>query len=1451
MKKKKRFRFLTVVLATVMFVMLSLNTYAASGNAVTKDGLTAQLCTDKDSYKLNESVKATVQVDNHTGREVFVFTSVNVPEGATLLSDNVAFDVLLQDDETWTIPEEVIFTAGKVTTTNTVTAGGTATATGDNMQAGFYVILTFLAVCGLITLFVYGKNKTTWLSMFLCLAMISGLALAAVPVQAADVSGDMNLSCSIQVDGKDTEVSATVSYVIYEDAHEEEEAEVTNSGESTESSETTEASDSSETTEAGDTSESTEASDSEDVSESTEPSAPTEPSESSEPELPEGVIFDLTFDSLTTMDGMITTGGGYKIANVSLTSELDHTTGNGQALKLTNRTHNYDRVKIINALADAVIGETYVISAWVYSDKTVDNIALNGYYSGWEKNFTRQMDVKAGEWVKVEFEYTHQEYVDKNDATVIPTDISIEQCGAQGARTEFYIDDIQIVKGKLPEEGPLVPITEREDKRPTPDTTYTDLGNTYEDLIFYDREITEKELTSDGMFALLPENPQIMADNDVMLNYKLLKGPEYTEITVVDVPAEDGMPFTKAIRADVKVETEHSYDTQLELESLDPNTFEDGDNMLIVFYMRTIDVDNESATGEVQLIVEQEEAPNDKLFKESVTTMKGTGWKKVYLPFTARTDFTRLCIRLGFNIQTVEFGGYQILNYEQDVTIDQLPSDTIMINTNLDELFDKDVQWRKEAWDRIEDIRKGNIQIVVKDSAGNVIPNAEITVDMYDHEFEWGTAINDRILSNEKYKEAVSIFFNTAVLENEHKMARYLRDTTGAARKQIDAAKALGLKNFRGHVLLWDKPITDIYDAATDSYISQNSITEELMRLTLTGISAREANDTAAFAESEALINDYIKNNVINRIVGDFKGELCDWDVVNEPIVNHQLQGMYGYDMMKNWFDWVKEVDPNATRYINECRIVGVPENGTLDAFKAILDKMVEANVDFEGIGVQGHFSTFTSPKAFYDELVELAAYGKRLKITEFDCSLGMHVQDEEAEASFVRDIMLLAYSMEQMDGFLLWGFTDASHWLKNAVIFDADYKLKLSGEQYMDLVYNKWWTQEEGTTDANGTYSVDGYYGDYLITAEADGKTVTVDAQHYKNDESKNTFEIILKDADDNSESTEPSEPTEPTEENIIYSQDFEEISDDLIGKGGDYKKDNITLTSDVVSNGKCIKATGRDANSDRVKILGALENAEPGKTYTISARVYAETAAENVIIGGYTSSTWMNQVSLEDYFDLEAKTWTDISVQYKHTDSTVTDIAIETASGSTVTQTLFIDDVKVTEKTDGGTYGSVIFEESFDTITLLSDIAKAAGGTSLNKCSIVNELDKTTESGHSFKMIDRTANAHRIKFLDALSGAEIGKTYKISVWVQLPSDTSYAVHLGVYKDSGEFVESGSEANLTANTWTKITWEYTHNNSDIKHVGVESKNPGNATGDVPKIIYIDDITITEVAKTE
>ena len=98
---------------------------------------------------------------------------------------------------------------------------------------------------------------------------------------------------------------------------------------------------------------------------------------------------------------------------------------------------------------------------------------------------------------------------------------------------------------------------------------------------------------------------------------------------------------------------------------------------------------------------------------------------------------------------------------------------------------------------------------------------------------------------------------------------------------------------------------------------------------------------------------------------------------------------------------------------------------------------------------------------------------------------------------------------MEQMDGFLMWGFWDGSHWLDNAPMFDINWNLKKTGEQYIDLVYNKWCTQENGKTDADGVYTTKGYYGDYLITASKDGITKTVDTKCYKGND--NTVVITL----------------------------------------------------------------------------------------------------------------------------------------------------------------------------------------------------------------------------------------------------------------------------------------------------------------------------------------------------
>ena len=204
--KTRYVRLVTLLLVIVMLLALSMNVMAARSDAVTQDGLTVQIFTDKDSYKHGESVKVTVQVDNHSGKKVSILTKINVPESTTLASQSATFKANLQENENWSTPGEVLF---RVNSADTNTP-----ATGDNAHVVLWSVLMALTLCCAIVLIVFCKKKAIWFSIILCVVMVGCLIHVAIPVQASDISGSVDVSCTIQVEGKNVDVSATVSYVI-------------------------------------------------------------------------------------------------------------------------------------------------------------------------------------------------------------------------------------------------------------------------------------------------------------------------------------------------------------------------------------------------------------------------------------------------------------------------------------------------------------------------------------------------------------------------------------------------------------------------------------------------------------------------------------------------------------------------------------------------------------------------------------------------------------------------------------------------------------------------------------------------------------------------------------------------------------------------------------------------------------------------------------------------------------------------------------------------------------------------------------------------------------------------------------------------------------------------------------------------------------------------------------
>ena len=779
-------------------------------------------------------------------------------------------------------------------------------------------------------------------------------------------------------------------------------------------------------------------------------------------------IFTLNFDNLTSFQNNtdFITGAAYDGKNVSLSKDVDHTTGTGQSLKMANRTKADHRVKFKNAFKNAEVGKSYIVSAYVYAPKEAANVGLGAYSDTGTANayspvVSKEVSLQANTWTKIAFDYV---YEDENISQV-----GIDQRPASStAAPTLYIDDVKVCEGSLASDA-----SDQTDSRFTveevvnghrPVPTDFETGKSYDDLIYFGYGSGK---TTDEIIAALPEG-QTMVDDELLFK-KAAEKPktDYGTIETVDVTDQ---PFAKALRVTVDKLPPFPYNFQIDMGSPLEGKGTDGDICLLKVYMRTISGGNdESQNGKIQVVIEANDKINTKKVTGDVTN--GSTWNVAYFPFTYETNYTRATIRLGYYLQTVEIGGYEIINYGKNVTLDDMPTSMGSIPT-----LEKDAEWRKEAWDRIQKIRKGDINVIVKDSEGNPVSNAKVDVNMYEHEFNFGAAVNPGVSTDVKQASVVQKNFNSIVPENNTKWVTYENDPA-KTKEMLKKLSELGIKNMRGHVLVWDR------DYINNEFVENTAIPKQLWELEKSG--------------TKIEIQAYIKNH-INQITSDLSEYITEWDTLNEACNNRYLQNKYGDTIVKEWFDMAREALGNdIPLYYNDFK--------TNDELFTQLDKMVKSNVEFDGIGLQSHYSSVVDLEdviALYDKLDE--KYGKRLKITEYDFA----TNDPILQANYTRDLMIASFAQESFDGFIMWGYKGGTG--ERFVMYDDNWNEKPGLTIWQDLIYNKWWTDESGSTSQDGSFKTRGFYGDYDITVTTeDGRTKTVSVPCHKNND--NTITITM----------------------------------------------------------------------------------------------------------------------------------------------------------------------------------------------------------------------------------------------------------------------------------------------------------------------------------------------------
>ena len=293
------------------------------------------------------------------------------------------------------------------------------------------------------------------------------------------------------------------------------------------------------------------------------------------------------------------------------------------------------------------------------------------------------------------------------------------------------------------------------------------------------------------------------------------------------------------------------------------------------------------------------------------------------------------------------------------------------------------------------------------------------------------------------YESTLKANFNIVVAENEMKF-----DATEPSRGSFSFTKGDKLMAYaaangmqvRGHALAWHSQVP--------SWVS--TLAQQV--------------ESAGGSARDTLLS--VLKTHIDSVVGHYKGKIREWDVVNEAINDNGTHGWrsegsvwyqyIGRDFIDSAFVWAHKADPDAKLYYNDYALEWGMGTGTKAqfAYDSIAVRLKNAGIYITGIGTQTHIqNTHTSTPSNLRTLAsKLKSIGMTMQITELDIgfALGTAISDADyaAQGHLYRQFMDLFLEAENMEAFVIWGFSDKYSWLKdqskyNGLIFDSSFAKK------------------------------------------------------------------------------------------------------------------------------------------------------------------------------------------------------------------------------------------------------------------------------------------------------------------------------------------------------------------------------------------------------------------------
>lgn len=209
------------------------------------------------------------------------------------------------------------------------------------------------------------------------------------------------------------------------------------------------------------------------------------------------------------------------------------------------------------------------------------------------------------------------------------------------------------------------------------------------------------------------------------------------------------------------------------------------------------------------------------------------------------------------------------------------------------------------------------------------------------------------------------------------------------------------------------------------------------------GITNKEGNPVT---RDEAI--EQLKDHIYN-VVGQYKGEIYSWDVLNEAIRDGaklpengdwtqclretQWTRSIGPEYVAMAFRFAHEADPDALLYYND---YGLNDVNKSEIVAAMVTDLRSQGVPIHGIGMQGHYNTGTSLDSVRDSLERFSQIeGIVVSVTELDVGVpntnGMlSAKNEKKQALFYANLFnIYKEYADLIERVTFWGYRDDTSW--------------------------------------------------------------------------------------------------------------------------------------------------------------------------------------------------------------------------------------------------------------------------------------------------------------------------------------------------------------------------------------------------------------------------------------